>query len=82
MLLHRKSTLTEQQNVMEIKIETLIYYQCWQKWAAGVLIQDAFPMLNNDECEFIKSGITPQEWDEFNTELEARYQVALLKGEV
>tara|TARA_Y100000310_G_scaffold305107_1_gene344927 strand:+ start:2259 stop:2507 length:249 start_codon:yes stop_codon:yes gene_type:complete len=82
MLLHRESTLTGQQNVMEIKIDALTYYQCWQKWVAGILIQDAFSMLDNDECEFIKSGITPQEWDEFNTELEARYQVALLKGEV
>lgn len=33
-------------------------------WKAGVLIQDAFPMLNADAREFIKTGITPDEWNE------------------
>tara|TARA_R100000773_G_C4199947_1_gene102780 strand:- start:762 stop:974 length:213 start_codon:yes stop_codon:yes gene_type:complete len=27
------------------------------------LIQDAFPNLSADEREFIKTGITPEEWD-------------------
>jgi len=30
--------------------------------AGGALIQDAFPMLNSEEREFILSGITPEEW--------------------
>ena len=30
----------------------------------GVLLQDVFPTLTPDEREFIKTGITPQEWDE------------------
>lgn len=30
----------------------------------GVNIQDALPYLTADEREFIKTGITPQEWEE------------------
>lgn len=31
----------------------------------GVLLQDAFPNLSPAEREFIKTGITPEEWDEY-----------------
>lgn len=31
---------------------------------AGPLLQDAFPYLNAGEREFIKTGITPESWDE------------------
>ena len=33
-------------------------------YAAGALLQDAFKNLNADEREFIKSGITAEEWEE------------------
>ena len=33
-------------------------------WENGTLIQDAMPNLSADEREFIKTGITPSEWDE------------------
>jgi hypothetical protein len=33
-------------------------------WKAGELIQVAMPRLNADEREFIKTGITSQEWDQ------------------
>jgi hypothetical protein len=36
-------------------------YDCWQ--SIGEPIQWAFSMLTNDEREFIKTGITPHEWD-------------------
>lgn len=29
------------------------------------LIQEFFPELNNDQREFILTGITPAEWDEY-----------------
>jgi hypothetical protein len=32
-------------------------------YANGALLQDAFPHLSADEREFIKSGITAEEWD-------------------
>lgn len=34
----------------------------WQK--SGMLIQHAMPDLSADDREFIKTGITPKEWDE------------------
>jgi hypothetical protein len=33
------------------------------KWQRGMRIQDAMPTLSPDEREFIKTGITPQEWN-------------------
>ena len=33
-------------------------------WRAGELIQNAMPRLNADEREFIKTGITAEEWEE------------------
>ena len=32
-------------------------------WEKGGLIQDIFPHLTPEEREFIKTGITPDEWD-------------------
>lgn len=31
-------------------------------------IQDVFPYLNADEREFIKTGITPEEWERYISE--------------
>ena len=33
-------------------------------WQAGELIQVAMPRLDADEREFIKTGITAEEWEE------------------
>ena len=33
------------------------------RFKAPILIQDAFPNLSDDDREFIKTGITPEEWD-------------------
>ena len=32
-------------------------------WQGGMLIQEAMPNLSAAEREFIKTGITPYEWD-------------------
>jgi hypothetical protein len=45
---------------MEIEV-TLEQLRSWQ--VDGVLIQNAMPHLTPDEREFIKTGITPEEWD-------------------
>ena len=43
----------------------------YERWQSGVLIQEAFPYLSDEEREFIISGITPEEWsDIFNKEQE------------
>ena len=33
-------------------------------WQGGELIQNAMPNVSADEREFIKTGITPEEWEE------------------
>lgn len=33
-------------------------------WRTGVLLQDAMPNVSAGDREFIKTGITPEEWDE------------------
>lgn len=41
------------------------------RWARGeALLQDAFPHLNADDREFIKTGITPEEWEQIYPEEE------------
>ena len=32
-------------------------------YEGGLLIQNAFPHLSADEREFIKTGVTPEEWE-------------------
>ena len=32
-------------------------------WLNGSLIQEAMPQLNDDEREFIMTGILPEEWN-------------------
>lgn len=33
-----------------------------EKYKNGALIQEAFPYLNDDQREFIMSGLTPEKW--------------------
>ena len=56
----RTSPFSGNANVMEIDV-TLEQLSSWQ--VDGILIQDAMPHLTPDEREFIKTGITPEEWD-------------------
>lgn len=37
-------------------------------WESGVSIQYAMPNLTPDQREFIKTGITPEEWVEFSSQ--------------
>ena len=62
MKIRRKSIHSGIYRVQEIDVEQ------WQidHWKAGELLQNAFPNLSTDEREFIKTGITPSEWDEIN----------------
>ena len=59
--LTRTSMLSGKTNSMELDItrDQLHAYH-----GEGALLQDAFPNLNADEREFIKTGITPQEWSD------------------
>jgi hypothetical protein len=59
----RKSPFSGKENTMVLNIDEDTLAACIEKWNAGMNIQVAFPMLDADEREFIKTGITPAEWD-------------------
>ena len=56
----RKSMISGEINSMELDVTQ----DQLNRWQDGELIQDVFPHLNADEREFIKTGITPQEWSD------------------
>jgi hypothetical protein len=61
MLVTRVSVISRKENSMELDItqDQLNRYE----FGLG-LIQNIFPNLSGEEREFIKTGITPQEWEE------------------
>ena len=61
-LLERKCPFTGTVNAMELPMTQREYFHGVTAWTKGVLIQNAFPMLNADQREFIKTGITPETW--------------------
>ena len=56
--IERKSPFTGMVNQMEIELDPNDYVN----WKHGMNIQDALPYLTADEREFIKTGITPEDW--------------------
>ena len=62
MLVMRISPLTGEVHEMDLDI-TPASLELYDDF--GVLLQDAFPNLSPAEREFIKTGITPEEWDDF-----------------
>jgi len=59
MLIIRTSPFSGKTNSMEIEVTQ----EQISSWENGTLIQDAMPHLTPDEREFIKTGITREEWD-------------------
>jgi hypothetical protein len=60
MQITRKSTLTGLTHEMNLPITQ----QEIDRWQGGELIQDVFPYLSDDQREFLKTGITAEEWEE------------------
>ncbi|QGH74760.1 hypothetical protein DSS3PM1_00084 [Bacteriophage DSS3_PM1] len=55
----RRSPFSGKMNTMTLRFDA----GSLEAWLRGeMLIQDAFPHLNADEREFIKTGITAEEW--------------------
>jgi hypothetical protein len=44
------------------------FMNCYKAWQAGGLVQNAFPMLNADQREFLMTGLTPEQWDKLYDE--------------
>lgn len=63
-LLENTSIFSNKTSQMWLNIRHNQFMVGYQLWAAGELIQNAFPMLSADEREFIMTGCTPEEWDE------------------
>ena len=59
MLIERESPLSGNKNTLDIPV-TLAQIAAWK---GGELIQNAMPNLSADEREYIKTGITAEEWE-------------------
>lgn len=59
MMIIRKSPFSGQTNMMEIPVTPAQL----DDWNSGTLIQNAMPNLTPEQREFIKTGITPAEWE-------------------
>jgi hypothetical protein len=55
----RTSQLTGQVHTLDLDVTE----EQMQAYAAGALIQEAFPGLSDDDREFIMTGITAAEWE-------------------
>ena len=61
MKITRTSYLTGRTHVMDIPVSQ----EQVDLWEQGVLIQDAMPNLTPHQREFMISGATQEEWEEF-----------------
>lgn len=66
MKLTRTSPLSGKKNTLDIDV-TREQITDWEK---GTMIQDAMSNLTPDEREFIKTGVTSEEWNELSGDLE------------
>ena len=57
-----KSILTGVASSIDIPMSVDDFKSCAIAWREGELIQNAFPMLNVDQREFIMTGIQPEEF--------------------
>ncbi len=61
----RRSVVTGNQHTRELPITPEEYEECMHRYNRGMMVQDAFPMLSVDDREFLKTGITPEEWAQY-----------------
>tara|TARA_Y100000034_G_scaffold83642_1_gene100127 strand:- start:445 stop:651 length:207 start_codon:yes stop_codon:yes gene_type:complete len=58
MKITKKSMFTGKTHTMDLPVTQAQF----DAWIGGEMVQDAFPNLDADEREFIKTGCTPEEW--------------------
>jgi hypothetical protein len=61
-LVINKSMVSREENCMVIEMPLQDFVKSLTDWKGGMPIQNAFPDLNGESREFIKTGITPKEW--------------------
>ena len=59
MLITKKSMVTGNITTKDIDVSV----QQLDAWQNGMFIQDAMPQVSAPDLEFIKTGITSEEWD-------------------
>jgi hypothetical protein len=65
MKLTKKSSFTGIEHSLELPITEIEYNWGITEMNKGKNIQNVFPQLSDDEREFILTGVTKEEWDEF-----------------
>lgn len=60
MLITKKSAFTGIEHTLEIPVTQAQL----NLWNSGVPIQNAMPNISAEDREFIKTGVTAQEWDD------------------
>jgi len=63
MKITKTSPFSGKSKTIEIPISKKEYQIAVDKWRKGAMIQEAFPMLTAGQREFIKTGITEEEWE-------------------
>jgi hypothetical protein len=63
-IVRRVSPFSRRENAMEIPMTPQEFRAAYNAWVGGELIQNAFSTLDAGQREFIKTGITPEEWDQ------------------
>ena len=69
MLITKTSVMTGEKNEMLLPVTN----EQIERWQNGELIQNVFPHLSPSEREFLISGVTPEEWDVVNEDMEEVY---------
>tara|TARA_R100001163_G_C5046878_1_gene184093 strand:- start:1289 stop:1489 length:201 start_codon:yes stop_codon:yes gene_type:complete len=58
MIIKKKSMFSGEWNTMDIPVTQSQI----DDWESGTLIQDAMPNISAEDREFLKTGVTPEEW--------------------
>ena len=69
MIIYRRSLISGKTNTMDLPVTK----EQVKEWQDGGLIQNVFPDLTPDEREFIQTGITPDEWQQVEQDMEEVY---------
>lgn len=71
MLITRRSAFSGLETTRDINITDEQY----NNWAGGMLIQNAFPHLSDDDREFLINGTTEEEWAEHTEDMRKQEEI-------
>lgn len=71
-IFRKVSILSGKVNEMLLPLDEREYAECFRSWRAGALVQEAFPMLNDTQREFLMTGLSEEEQRAFFTEDEEK----------